>query len=86
MSKTPMEGLQEARKRAGLSRAELASQIGVEPHTVFRYENGDRHPDVEILVALAKILDCTIDDLLGNPTAAPARRRRMTGASQPSAG
>ena len=78
MKKASMLGLKNARIKKGLSRAALASQIGVEAHTVFRYENGDRHPDIEILKAISKILDCTIDDLIGeprNPTPAPARKR-----------
>jgi transcriptional regulator with XRE-family HTH domain len=82
-----MEGLRRMRIERGFSGAALASIMGTTRGTISRWENGTRSPsDGATLRRLAQILNCTVDDLIGNPTEAPVRRRRAIGASTPSAG
>ena len=45
--------LQEQRQLLKLSQKEVAKVIGVSPSVVSNYENGERTPSVEILMALA---------------------------------
>ncbi|MGN0617732.1 MAG: helix-turn-helix domain-containing protein [Huintestinicola sp.] len=52
------------RTKANLSQAELAQKCGIAQQTVFSYEIGTKTPRIEILVALAKALNCTTDELL----------------------
>jgi putative transcriptional regulator len=53
----------EARKRAGLTQAELARRISVDRTTVARVEAGTLSPSVELGVALARELDTTAEAL-----------------------
>ena len=48
--------LKEIRKDKGLSMSELANKIGVSTNTISRWERGERIPNLEALVALAKFL------------------------------
>lgn len=53
------------RERQGLSQGELAARMGVDKAAVCRWESGKASPRTERLPELARILDCTIDDLYG---------------------
>ena len=53
------------RKKANLSRKQLASNIGLAYDTLRRYENDEREPNVSTLVDLAKELNITVDVLVG---------------------
>ena len=56
------------RREAGLSQAELASQLQISASAMGMYEQGRREPSGQILVALARILGVTTDYLLtGTP-------------------
>lgn len=73
-----MEQLKQLRKKAGFTQSKLADRINRSAITVFRWEKGERAPDVEELRLLAIALNCSISDLIGesqNPTPAPARKR-----------
>jgi transcriptional regulator with XRE-family HTH domain len=74
------------REKAGLSQEVLADQSGLSRGTIINYEKGKRSPRITELDRIGRVLGCTAADLIGNPTEAPARRRRAIGASQPSAG
>lgn len=54
------------RQKKGITRQELAEEIGVDVVTICRYENGTRTPSLKAAQALAKALDCTIDELIGS--------------------
>ena len=73
--------LEEYRLKKGLSRNQLAEKIGTTRVTVFRWEKGINEPDYATLLALASILNCTVDDLIGNPTPAPEPVLQESGAS-----
>ena len=58
--------LKELRKKAGLTQLELAQKIGVQTQSVWRWENGEREPSIEIIKNLTHILECSENDLF-NP-------------------
>ena len=47
-----------------MTQAEIAAQIGVNQNTVSQWETGERMPRAVMIIQLAKILDCTVDELL----------------------
>lgn len=53
------------RKQEQLTQKELAKQIGIKQNSYSDWETGKNEPSLENLVKLAKILDTTIDFLLG---------------------
>ena len=55
-----------AREKSGLSQQELATALGVDQSTVCLWETGKTKPRAKLLPAIAKILGCTIDDLLAD--------------------
>lgn len=57
--------LRELREAKGLSQRKVADEIGVTPGTVALWELGKRNLSMRNLIALANLLDCTIDQLLG---------------------
>ena len=59
--------LKDMREKKGLSQAQLASKAGVSKRAIQSYEQGTRdihNAKYEVLVILAKVLDCKIDDIL----------------------
>lgn len=52
------------RERMNWTQAELAEKCGVVKSAVSMWESGERMPPVIMLLKLAKIFDCTADDLL----------------------
>lgn len=50
----------------GLTRQDLAKRLNISVRLLSYWENGQRECDFDTLIALSKILDCTIDYLLGN--------------------
>lgn len=59
-----MVGLIKMRKINNLKQKDLASMIGVKTNTISQYELGKRNPNPDILKKIARVLNCTIDDLL----------------------
>ena len=80
--------IREMRERSGWTQAELARQVGRSMHTVFRWEKGIRLPDAEELRILAKVLNCSLDDLVCDAPAGnvPAARRGGDSPDAPSEG
>lgn len=52
------------RRKNGWSQAELAERLHISPSTVGMYEQGRREPSIDVLVAMSKEFDVTIDYLL----------------------
>lgn len=63
--KTLGDRLKILRKKAGINQSELAERIGVSRQSVTRWETGDRSPDADTLLALAKALNTSTSFLLG---------------------
>ena len=57
--------LRELREARGMTQRSVADGIGVQPSTVALLELGLRNPSMRTLIALADLLDCTTDRLLG---------------------
>ena len=64
MNKNIGEKLFERRKAAGLSQEELAEKIGVSRQAVSKWERGESSPDTENLIALAKLYNISLDELV----------------------
>lgn len=62
------------RREKGLTQEELARELGVSFQAVSKWENAQTMPDIALLPALSRILDISIDKLLGYA----ARDRRVT--------
>lgn len=51
------------RKQRRLSKSDFAEQMGCAPQTIYRWENGERIPEVLTLMRIAKILGVSLNDL-----------------------
>ncbi len=56
--------IKKAREKVGLTQQELANELGVVQSTVAMWETQSSLPRADKLPALAKVLGCTIDELL----------------------
>lgn len=54
----------EQRKRAGLTQMEVAKQLGVTDSAVNQWETGKTTPNTKRLSELARLYNCTVDELL----------------------
>lgn len=59
------------RKRSGMSQEELAEKVGVSRQAVSKWELGDAVPELDKLVALARVFGVTTDWLLSEVEPAP---------------
>lgn len=57
--------LRTTREKAGVTRQELADNIGISVSALGQYEQGRREPDLQKLVTIAAALHVSVDDLLG---------------------
>jgi transcriptional regulator with XRE-family HTH domain len=57
------ERIKSARVSLGITGAELARRAGIGVHVLWRYEHGQMLPGLENLVALARELGVSVDDL-----------------------
>ena len=62
-----MLGIEFVRLELNMSRAEFGEKLGVAPHTVFRWERGERNPNLDILRKISSMSGKSIDYLI-NPT------------------
>lgn len=64
--------LRAARDRRGMTQAQLAEAIGAYPSQISNYENGEKVPEGETMVALSDALDVSLDELArGTPREEP---------------
>ncbi len=56
----------EARKKRNLTQREVAKELGTSRVTVARWECGVNNPKLDTVRKLAKLYDCTTDELI-NP-------------------
>lgn len=54
------------RHMAGLTQEQLATEVGVSPQAVSKWENSDTYPDASLLIPIADILGVSLDCLFGN--------------------
>jgi len=58
--------LLEIRKRKNLSQDELAKKLGTQGPAIGRYERGVAKPTIEVASKLARLLEVSLDYLVGN--------------------
>lgn len=58
------KNLRELRLEKGISQAKLGEYFDVCNQTVSFWETGSREPDLDMLVAIAKFFDISVDELL----------------------
>ncbi|MGM9637355.1 MAG: helix-turn-helix domain-containing protein [Eubacteriales bacterium] len=63
------DNIRKFRKKNDLTQEELADRLGVSYQSVSRWENGLTYPDIEFLPAIAEMLSCSVDQLMGIPDA-----------------
>lgn len=64
-----MNVIAEKRKLMGLSQKKLAGMVNVDRTAVSKWEIGESKPRADILIKLAKIFGCSIDELLSEEKA-----------------
>ena len=62
------EKLRTLRKQYGFSQREAASRLGISTSVISAYENGERTPSTDNLLALSYLYKCSTDYLLGRET------------------
>ena len=58
--------MKDLRISAGLSQKQLAELINIKRCNVTKWETGVTHPRAELLPKIAKVLNCSIDELLSD--------------------
>ena len=59
------DNLRNLRKAKGISQEEMAAELSVVRQTVSKWENGLSVPDAQMLIKIAKVLDTSVNVLLG---------------------
>lgn len=55
--------LKDRRAKLGLTQASVASSVGISARAYQNYEIGQRIPNVEVAMLIAKILKCKVEDI-----------------------
>ena len=63
--------LVELRKKNGYSQEELAEKIGISRQAVSKWERAESSPDTDNLIALSRLYQVSLDELLGTGATAP---------------
>ena len=61
------------RKRKNLTQQEAATLIGVKSYQLANYESNRSEPSIKILIAMSKVYEASIDNLLGNASSEDAK-------------
>lgn len=59
-----MTAIRRYRKERGLTQAEFAEALGMSQASISRFETGERKPDVDDLIDIARYFGCKVDDLI----------------------
>ena len=60
-----MKNLKFLREKNNLTQQQMADIFGIQRPTYSRYENGERQPDFDLLIAISKYFNVSVDYLLG---------------------
>lgn len=71
----PAARLDKLLEQAGLSSAQLARELKIDPSTVTKYRNGTRVPDANTLAYLVKRAGGSADEVLGLKPSVPSAAR-----------
>jgi transcriptional regulator with XRE-family HTH domain len=64
-----MKNLRKIRRALDMTQAELARRLGVTKEAVCRWEKGKGNPPLARVMQIAKVLNCTVNDLIGEKEA-----------------
>ena len=64
--------IQEIRKERGIKQKELAAKLGIAANTLSQYETGSREPDIDTTKRIARELNVTIEELVGEQKEKPS--------------
>jgi transcriptional regulator with XRE-family HTH domain len=73
--KTLGERIGALRREQSMTQEALATELGITPQAVSKWENGQGFPDVSLLPKLAAIFSISLDELFGLKTAQPEEPR-----------
>lgn len=59
-----MTAIRRLRKMRGLTQEEFAAALGMSQASISRFETGERKPDVDDLIRIARFFGCKVDDLI----------------------
>ena len=65
------------RKTAGMKQGELARLVGITQVELSNYENCSSMPRIDVVVRIADVLGCTVDELVWRPDMTSVRLARM---------
>ena len=65
MKETLGNRIQKHRKVLNLTQEELAEKLNVTAQAVSKWENDNAYPDIQLLIKLADIFNCSLDELMG---------------------
>ena len=57
-------------RKPKMSQEKLAKLVGVSQQAVSNWENGESLPRAEKILIICRVLECTLEELLGNDTKA----------------
>ncbi|MBO6204451.1 MAG: helix-turn-helix transcriptional regulator [Selenomonas sp.] len=60
------DNLRNYRRAANMSQKELGEKLNVVQGTIASWEKGRNEPSIAMLIQLADIFDCTLDELVGH--------------------
>lgn len=60
------EILKERRKEVRMTQQEFAERLNVSNKTVSKWETGKYYPDITLIASIAKVLNTTVDELMGS--------------------
>ena len=60
------ETIKRIREQREISQVALAEKVGVTQAMICQIERGTKNPSVQVAALIAKVLDCTVDELLNN--------------------
>lgn len=70
--------LPKLRKENNLSQEQLADKIGVSRQAVSKWESGSSYPDMDKMIQICSILNCTLEDLLDDGTIKESKTSNTT--------
>ena len=69
MSNSIGENIRNLRVNLGINQGELAQQTGITQAMMSQIERGSKVPSLPLSAEIARVLKCSVDDLLANQTA-----------------
>ena len=70
--------IQNCRKEAGITQAEMGEKLSVSAQSVSNWERGESLPDVSLLPDIACMLNCSVDTILSGGCGGSGFRRHVT--------